>query len=212
MIINVKLFYVFKVFYDLLKDLKRLPKEPGSKVRRRVITTPWEKRSTTHSINWGKRAASQPHHPVKRSTTHSVGWGKRSLPDMAEKEPLPSLSGQPEGAGARPGQDVVSAVRMVTPGVSRARMWTLGWGRRRRQAIVVSLTEVYCSPQLTCLSQSGSVRHKLLLNLLKALKSHKNPTKIQGLGGSTRYKRRLGIIQRTSSLPKMKSMKLSQTM
>ena len=59
---------------------------------------------------------------------------------MVEKEPLRSLSGQPEGAGARPGQDVVSAVRMVTAGPSRARMWTLGWGRRRRQAIVVSLT------------------------------------------------------------------------
>ena len=177
-----------------------------------MITTPWEKRSTTHSVSWGKRAASQLQHPVKRSTTQSVGWGKRSLPDIAEKEPLPSLSGQPEGAGARPGQDVVSAVRMVTAGPSRARMWTLGWGRRRRQAIVVSLTEVYCSPQLTCLPQSGSVRHKLLPNLLKALKGHKNPNQIPGLGGSIRYKRRLGIIQRTSSLPKIKSVKLSQTM
>ena len=146
MIRYVKIIFLFKVFYDLLKGLKKLPRESGSKARRMEMKTPWEKRSTTHSVSWGKRAAPKIDHPVKRSTTHSVGWGKRSLPDMSEKEPLPSLSSQPEGAGARPGRDVVSAVRLVTPGAGRARMWTLGWGRRRRQAIVVSHAAVYSCP------------------------------------------------------------------
>ena len=177
-----------------------------------MIKTPFEKHSPTHLVKWGKKAASQLNHHIKSSMTHSVGWGKRSLPDMSEKEPLPSLSSQPEGAGARPGRDVVSAVRLVTPGAGRARMWTLGWGRRRRQAIVVSHAAVYSCPQLTCLPQSGSVRHKLLLNLLNALKGHKNPSQLLGPWGSRKYKRRLGIIQRTSSLPNLKSMKLSQTM